>query len=57
MLKGILKDHEFNSSGAIEEATTKISDYLTFDNVQNVLQNQMSRLVWIIENGREYTHE
>jgi hypothetical protein len=57
MLKGILKDHEFNSSDEIEEAITTVWDILTVDNVHSVLQNWMSRLAWAIENGGEYAHE
>jgi hypothetical protein len=57
MLKGILKDQEFNSSDEIEEAITRPWDDLTFDNVQSVFQNWMILLAWIIENRGEYAHE
>jgi hypothetical protein len=35
----------------MEEAITRIFDEFTFDNVQSVFQNRMSRLGWVIENG------
>jgi hypothetical protein len=38
-------------------STTKASDDRTFDEVQSVFQNWMSRLAWVIENGREYASE
>jgi hypothetical protein len=49
MLKGVLKDREFNSNYAVEEAITKVWDELTFDEVQNVFQDWMSHLAWVIE--------
>jgi hypothetical protein len=54
MLKGILKDREFNSSNEIEEATTKVWDDLTFDEVQSVFHNWMSRLAWVIGDKGEH---
>jgi hypothetical protein len=54
VLKGILKDREFNSSGAIEGAITKVWDKVTFDEVQSVFHNWMIRLAWVIENEEEY---
>jgi hypothetical protein len=51
MLKRVLKDREFNSSDGIEEATTKVWNGLTFDEMQSVFHNCMSRLAWVIENG------
>jgi hypothetical protein len=53
VFEGILQDQEFNPSDKIEEAITRISDDFTFD---NAFQNWMSRLTWVIENGREYAH-
>jgi hypothetical protein len=44
MLKGVLKDCEFNSSDEIEKVITKAWDELTFDEVQRVFHNLMSRL-------------
>jgi hypothetical protein len=44
MLNGILKDQEFNSNDEIEATITMIQDDLTFDNVERVFQNWMSRL-------------
>jgi hypothetical protein len=38
MLKGVLKDRNFNSSDEIEEAVTKVWDELTFDEAQHLLQ-------------------
>jgi hypothetical protein len=52
-----LKDREFNSSDEIEEGITKIWEELTFDEVQNIFSNWMSRLAWVIENGREHIIE
>jgi hypothetical protein len=57
MLKGILKDQEFHSSNEIEETMTNVWDDLTFDDVQGIFQNWKSRLVSVIENGREHAHE
>jgi hypothetical protein len=54
MLKGVLKDREFNSGDEIEEAVTNIGDELPFDEVQSVFHNWMSRFAWFIEDGREY---
>jgi hypothetical protein len=50
MLNGVLKDREFYSSDAIEEAITKVWDELTFDEVQSVFRNWTSRRAWVIEN-------
>jgi hypothetical protein len=57
MLKGVFKNREFHSSDEIEEAITKVWDGLTFDEVQSVFHNRMSRFAWAIENGGEYTIE
>jgi hypothetical protein len=57
MLKGVLKNCEFNSSDEIEEAITKIWDELTFDEVQSVFHNEVIRLAWVIENEGEYIIE
>jgi hypothetical protein len=54
MLKGVLKDCEFNSNDEIEEAITRVWDELTFDEGQNVFHNWMSHLAWVIENEGEY---
>jgi hypothetical protein len=53
MLKGVLKDREFNSSDEIEEVITKVWDELTFNEVQIVFHNWTSRLAWVIENWGE----
>jgi hypothetical protein len=53
MLKGVLKDREFNLRNENEEATTKVWDELTFDEVQSFFHNWMSCLASVIENGRE----
>jgi hypothetical protein len=57
MLKGALKDHEYNSSDEIEEAVVKVWDGLTFDEMQTVFYNWMSRLAWVDEIGGEYIIE
>jgi hypothetical protein len=57
MLKGILGDQEFNSSDEIVEAIARIWDDPTFDNVQRVFQNRMSRLASVIENRGEYPNK
>jgi hypothetical protein len=57
MLKRVLKDREFNSSGEIKEAITNIWAELTFDQVQSVFYNWMSHLAWIVENGGEHMIE
>jgi hypothetical protein len=54
VLKGVLKDRELISSDEFEEAITRARDELTFDEVQNVFHNWMSRLACVIENEREY---
>jgi hypothetical protein len=33
---------------------TKVWDELTFDEMQRVFHNWMSRLAWVIENGGEH---
>jgi hypothetical protein len=43
MLKGALKDREFISRDESEEAITKVWDRLTFDEVQSLFHNWMSR--------------
>jgi hypothetical protein len=57
MLKGVLKDREFNSSDEIEEAIMKVRNELTFNEVQSIFHNEMSHLACVIENGREYILE
>jgi hypothetical protein len=54
MLKGALKGREFGSSDQIEEVITKVWDGLTFDDVQSVFHNWMSRPARIIENEGEH---
>jgi hypothetical protein len=56
MLKRVLRDHQFDSSNEIEEAIriTKVWDEFFFDEVQTVFHNWMSRLAWVIEDGRVY---
>jgi hypothetical protein len=49
MMKHILKYRAFDSSDEIEEAIARIEADLTFDTVQSVFQNWMSRLAWAIE--------
>jgi hypothetical protein len=51
MLKEVLKAREFNPSDEAEEALTKISDELTFDEMQGAFHNWMGHLAWVIENG------
>jgi hypothetical protein len=57
MLKEVLKDREFNSNDETEEVIMKIWDKLTFDEMQSVIHNWLSRLAWVIENGGEYIIE
>jgi hypothetical protein len=57
MLKGVLKDHEFNPSNEIEEATTKVWNELTFDEVQSLVHNWMSCFTWAIEDRGEHIIE
>jgi hypothetical protein len=57
MLKGVLKEREFNSSAEIEEVITKVWDELTFNEVQGIFHYWMSPLAWVIENGGEYIIE
>jgi hypothetical protein len=51
MMKGVLKDRKFDSSSKIEQTITKAGNELTFDDVQSVFYNWMSRLAWVVENG------
>jgi hypothetical protein len=39
MLKGVLKDHQFQSSDEIEKAITKVWGELSFDEGQSVFHN------------------
>jgi hypothetical protein len=57
MLKGVLKDSEFNSSDQIEKAIAKVWDEPTFNEVWSIFHNWISRLAWVIENGGEYIME
>jgi hypothetical protein len=57
MLKEVLKGREFSSSNKIEEVIAKILDELTFDEVQSVFHNWMSRLARVLENGGDYIIE
>jgi hypothetical protein len=57
MLKGVLKDREFNSNDEIEEVMTKAWDEFTFDEVHTVFHDWMSRLTWVIANGGAYIIE
>jgi hypothetical protein len=54
-VEGSFERPEFSSSNKIEEAIAKIWDEFTFDEVQSVFHNWMSRLAWVIGNGGEYT--
>lgn len=57
MLKGILKDREFSSGDEIAAAIAEEWNHLTFDDVQSVFRNWMSRLTWVIEHEGEYIIE
>jgi hypothetical protein len=57
MLKGVLKDREFNSSNEIEKGIMKVWDELTFDEVQTISHNWISLFTWVVENGGEYITE
>jgi hypothetical protein len=57
MFKEVSKDHELNSGNEIEEVITKVWDELTFDEVQTVFHDWMSRLAWVVENGGRYIIE
>jgi hypothetical protein len=57
MLKRILTDREFNSSDEIKEAEASAWNNLTFDDMQSVSHNWMSRLAEVINNGGEYSLE
>jgi histone-lysine N-methyltransferase SETMAR len=57
ILTGILKDHEFTSSGEIEEAITKKWNELTFDDVRSFHRNWVNHPASVIENGGPYVHE
>jgi hypothetical protein len=57
MLKGVLKDREFNSSDEIKEVIAKVWDKFTFDEVQSVFHNWMDRLAWVVANEGEHVIE
>jgi hypothetical protein len=57
LLKGILKDREFDSIDRIEEPITEIWNGLTFDDVQSVFLGWMKCLAWVIDNGGEHIRE
>jgi hypothetical protein len=57
ILKGILKDHKFQSNDDLEEAIAPKWNHLTFDDMQSVFHNQMNPLAWVIEKSGEYTLE
>jgi hypothetical protein len=57
MLKGVLRNHGFNSSNETEKVNTKVWDELTFDEVKSAFHNWMNRFAWVIENGGEYVIE
>jgi hypothetical protein len=52
-----MKDHEFHSHDAIEEAITVAWNDLTFEDVQSIFYDWMRRLTWVIENEGEYIFE
>jgi hypothetical protein len=56
-IEGSLKDGKFNSSDENEEATTKVWDEPTFEEVQSVFHNWMSHVAWVIKNRGEYIIE
>jgi hypothetical protein len=51
MLKGALKDREFNSIDEIKEAVTKVWDELCFDPVQSAFHNWINCPAWMTANG------
>jgi hypothetical protein len=57
LLKGILKDRDFELSEQTEEVITQMWDGITFEGVRNVFQNWMSQLVCVIETAGNYIHE
>jgi hypothetical protein len=57
MLKQILRDREFSSSGEIEDPIAQAWDDLTFDDVQSVFRDWIRCLAWVAENDGEYTRE
>jgi hypothetical protein len=57
MSKELLKDREFNSNDGIEEVIAWVWNDLTFDDVQSVFYNRMSRLTRVIQHGGDYTFE
>jgi hypothetical protein len=56
-LKGIFKDREFSSNEQVEDAITQVWNDLSFEDVQSVFQNWMSRLACVIDTGGEQTRE
>jgi transposase len=57
MLKQILRDREFSSSGEIEDAIAQICNDLTFDDVQSIFRDWIRRLAWVAENDGECISE
>jgi histone-lysine N-methyltransferase SETMAR len=54
MLQQKMKDREFQSQPAILSAVAKISNDLTFTDVQRIFQEWMERLAWVIGNNGAY---
>jgi hypothetical protein len=55
MLKGVLEGREMNSGDQVEEVIATVWNKLTFNEVQNVFDNGMSHLAWVIGNEGEST--
>jgi hypothetical protein len=57
MLKQILRDREFSSSGETEDAIAQVWNDLTVDDVHGVFRDWIRRLVWVAENDGKYVSE
>jgi hypothetical protein len=57
MLKQILKNREFSSSDAIEDAIAQGRNDLVSSDTQSVFWDWIRRLTWVAENDGEYISE
>jgi hypothetical protein len=54
LLKENLKDRQLRGVHSLDQAIPDLCDELTFEDVQAVFLEWMNRLLWDIENKREY---
>jgi hypothetical protein len=57
MLKGILRDRDFNLNDEIEEGIASVWNNLTFDEVYSYICKWISHFARVFKNGREHALE